>query len=181
MISTLYKQFPTLNINDRYQLREQSADDSADFLAYYQNPSVNQHILATAPTTLAQSEQEIAYCRKLFYQRTGLYWAICPTDTQRMIGAIGLYINNNHHRAEICYDLAESHWRQGIMYAAIARVIHFCFQEQEFQRIEALTTNDNQPSIQLLEKLGFTREATLRSYRYFQNRPHDVELYAIMP
>lgn len=180
MISTFYHHpFPTLQLDDQYYLREQRLDDAEDFFAYYANPNVCQHILASTPTCVLEARSEIAHCQKLFYDRRGAYWAIATRDTDKMIGAIGLYINNQHHRAEISYELSEAYWRKGIMSKAIACLAGYCFLELDVRRIEALVLDSNQPSIALLHKHGFTREGTLRAYRYFQNKSRDVELYAL--
>ena len=182
MLIQCYQQpLPQLRVNEDYILREQSLNDTDAFFRYYADPNVSKHILATIPTNIAQAQEEIQYCRHLFYLKRGMYWTIADAKTNEMIGAIGLYINNQHHRAEICYDLAMSHWRKGIMSAAMCTVINHCFQKMEIVRLEAVTIKANIPSIAILEKLGFKHEATLKNYRYFKDRPHTVELFGLTP
>jgi len=182
MLIKCYQQpFPTLRINDDYILREQSVKDTDAFFRYYADPDVSKHILATTPSNIAQAKEEIQYCRNLFYIKRGLYWTIADSNTDEMIGAIGLYINNQHHRAEISYDLSKTHWRKGIMTKAIATVIDHCFNEMDIQRLEAVTIKDNSASIAILDKLGFTHEATLENYRYFKEQPHTIELFGMTP
>lgn len=180
MIYEVYqKPFPVLIIDEQYVLREQSDDDTKPFFEYYgKDPNVTRYILATVPTSLEEAQAEIQYCRNLFYHKRGIYWTLARRDTNQIIGSVGLYMNNHHHRAEICYDLAQAYWRKGIMDKVLRKVIDFAFEKLNVYRIEALTLKENAASIGILLKIGFEREGTLRKYRYFKETPRDVELFA---
>jgi len=180
MIYEVYqKPFPVLTIDEQYVLREQSDDDTKAFYDYYcKNPDVTRYILATVPTTLEEAHAEIQYCRNLFYHKRGLYWTLARRDNNQIIGSVGLYMNNHHHRAEICYDLSKDYWRKGIMEKVLRKVLEFAFEKLNVYRIEALTLKENGASIGILQKLGFAREGTLQKYRYFKEVPRDVELFA---
>lgn len=180
MIYEVYqKPFPTLVIDENYVLREQSDEDTEPFFNYYsKDPAVTRFILATTPTTHEEALAEIQYCRNLFYHKRGLYWTLARRDNNQIIGSVGLYMNNHHHRAEICYDLAQAYWRKGIMNKVLKVVIDFAFEKLNVFRIEALTLKENAASIGILLKQGFAREGTLRKYRYFKDVARDVELFA---
>lgn len=180
MIYEIYqKTFPTLTIDDNYLLREQADGDTEAFFDYYsKDPEVTRYILATTPTSTEEALAEIQYCRNLFYHKRGLYWTLARRDNNQIIGSVGLYMNNHHHRAEICYDLAKAYWRKGIMNKALKVVIDFAFEKLNVFRIEALTLKENDASINILLKQGFAREGTLRKYRYFKDVARDVELFA---
>ena len=182
MITTCYQQpFPTIDLDDDYILREQSLEDTEAFFRYYTDPEVGKYILASKPATLLEASKEVQYCRNLFYSRQGIYWTIARKSDNQMIGAIGLYANNMHHRAEITYDLSRDYWRQGIMKKTITAVVHHAFKKMGFLRIEAVTRHDNIASMTLLKKCGFTHEGTLLNYRYYNNRIWDIEMFAIIP
>lgn len=180
MIYEVYqKPFPVLIIDDQYVLREQHDDDTKPFFEYYsKDPEVTRFILATVPTSLEEAHAEIQYCRNLFYHKRGIYWTLARRDNNQIIGSVGLYMNNHHHRAEICYDLSKPYWRQGVMNKVLRKVIDFAFEKLNVFRIEALTLKENEASIAILRKMGFEREGTLRKYRYFKDVARDVELYA---
>ena len=182
MINTLYNEkFPTLPIDENFTLREQMIEDSDAFFAYYTDPMVARYILASNPKNLAEASAEIHYCRSLFTYKRGIYWTLARKTDNYMIGAIGLYINNQHRRAEICYDLSREYWNQGIMSKALQRVVKFCFERIGLTRIEAITLKENIASIAILEKIGFTHEGCLQNYRYHNGRSHDIEMFAITP
>ncbi len=180
MITAIYNYpFPTLDIDEHYILREQQIEDTDAFLEYYGDQEVARYILAKTPSTLKDARDELEYCKKLFTYRQGIYWSIARKDNNRMIGAIGLYINNHHHRAEICYDLHKNYWRQNIISNAMTVAIYYMFRFAGLHRIEAITIKENTASIKTLEKLGFIHEGSLLNYRYYENKPHNVEMYAI--
>ncbi|HLD84747.1 MAG TPA: GNAT family protein, partial [Coxiellaceae bacterium] len=119
-------------------------------------------------------------CRNLFYTKQGVYWTIAKKSDNQMIGAIGLYVNNMHHRAEITYDLARDYWRQGITKKAILAVVQFAFANMEMVRIEAVTRHENTASSELLKSVGFIHEGTLKQYRYYNEKAWDVEMFAMV-
>src|SRR3990167_4366089 len=180
MIHSFYQQpFPTIELDDHIILREQTLEDTEDFFRYYTDPEVGQYILATKPTTLIEASNEVQYCRNLFYTKQGVYWTIARKNDNRMIGAVGLYMNNMHHRAEITYDLSREYWRQGITKKAIQAVVTFAFEKIALCRIEAVTRHENIASSSLLKSAGFNYEGTLKKYRYFDGKAWDIEMFAI--
>ncbi len=182
MINGFYEEkFPILDVNEDFFLREQMIEDTEAFFEYYTDPEVARYILASNPKNLTEASAEIHYCRNLFKYKRGIYWTLARKEDDRMIGAIGLYINNQHYRGEICYDLSRRHWNKGIMSKALNRVIDFCFKQIHMQRIEAVTLKENTASTSLLEKLGFIREGCLKNYRYFNGKSHDIEMFALTP
>ena len=60
--------------------------------------------------------------------------------------------------------MAGSHWGLGIASEAARAVIGYGFTTMKLHRIQAHTIADNHRSVQLLERLGFRREGTLREY-----------------
>ena len=182
MISSFYNEkFPILDIDKHFFLREQMIKDTVAFFEYYTDPQVARYILAANPQNLTEANAEIQYCRTLFKNRQGIYWSLARKEDDRMIGAIGLYINSQHYRAEICYDMARAYWNKGIMSNALHAVLQFCFNQIGIHRIEAITLKENTASIALLNKLGFCYEGALKNYRYYKGKPHNVEMFAITP
>ncbi|MCX7126293.1 MAG: GNAT family protein [Gammaproteobacteria bacterium] len=182
MITKFYQQpFPTLDLGDDYILREQSLEDTENFFRYYTDPEVGKYILASKPATLLEASKEVQYCRNLFYTKQGIYWTIAKKSDNKMVGAIGLYANNMHHRAEITYDLSRDHWRKGIMRKTIQAVVDYAFTQMECLRIEAVTRNDNIASMELLKNVDFAHEGTLKNYRYYNDQSWDIEMFAVTP
>ena len=171
--------FPTIDLDDQIILREQSLEDTEAFFRYYTDPEVGQYILATKPATLLEASKEVQYCRNLFYSKQGIYWTIAKKSDNQMIGAVGLYMNNMHQRAEITYDLSRDYWRQGIMLKTISAIVDYALTQMKLFRVEAVTRVENIASMELLKKAGFVHEGRLSKYRYYNNRAWDIEMFAI--
>ena len=179
---TIYqKPFPALDLDGHYHLRESLLTDTETFFNYYKDPNVHQYILTNPPKNLEDARADMNYSQQLFKHRRGLYWAIATKINNEMKGSIGLYINSYHHRAEIFYDLSKNSWGEGIMSKAINRVAEFAFQTIGLFRVEAVTMTQNVASIAVLKKCGFQYDGRLRNYKYFQNKPFDVELFSKIP
>ena len=182
MITKFYQQpFPIIDLDDTLVLREQTLEDTENFFRYYTDPDVGQYILASKPATLIEASREVQYCRNLFYTKQGVYWTIAKKSDNQMIGAIGLYMNNMHHRAEITYDLSKEYWRKGITKKAIQAVVKFAFEKMNLARIEAVTRKENVASSELLKSAGFIYEGILKNYRFFDGKTWDIEMFAIVP
>ena len=177
--SDIYQEaFPQIDLFEPFYLREQSTTDTNDFLTYYNDPEVYRHILAEIPKTELAAKHEILYCRELFYQQQGIYWAIAEQPSNTMIGAIGLY-ERDHNTLEICYDLHKDYWSKGITSVAIAKVVAFAFSKRRCDALFALTTKDNTASIHVLKKNHFRFDCTLKNSRYFAGALHDVERFVL--
>ena len=172
--------FPILILKKHdIHLRQQSKDDAPEFFEYYNNKQVNQFILAAVPKTLEEAAAELTYCRNLFYIARGLHWAIARNDNNKMIGAIGIYLKETPNVCEICYELNQEYWNQGIMSSSMKSVIHYLTHSLGITQIEALTLKDNTASGHLLEKHGFHFAKTLKEHRLFKGKKYDVELYIL--
>lgn len=182
MLSTLYTNaFPVLSIDSDFCLRQPMESDAPALSTYHSDPDVGKYIMASDPNTLIEAKAELLYNKNLFKTRRGLFWSIASKANDEMIGTVGLYTNNFHHRAELCYDLAKPYWRKGIMTKALSRVLDFCFDKAEFMRIEAVTMINNEASQGILKKIGFEFDALMRNYRYYEGSFYDVNMYSITP
>ncbi len=174
------KNFPEFDLGD-YILREQQESDIADFFQYYSNPQVSKYILAEIPKNLEDAKYELLYWRNIFYNDEGIYFGIANKSTGKLIGTIGLTTHNKYNnRIELSYDLAQEFWRKGIMTKAINVIIKFTFETLRINRLEAITSTFNEPSILLLEKCGFKYEGCLRQHRYHLGKYVDVYSFSLL-
>ena len=79
----------------------------------------------------------------------------------------------------IGYSLKPQHWRQGFATESLVAVISAVFEHPEAMRIKADVGNENQPSIQLLTKLGFYLEGKQLSKSWHSSQSHDMLLYGL--
>jgi ribosomal-protein-alanine N-acetyltransferase len=91
-----------------------------------------------------------------YASRYAIQWGITLRGEDRVLGLCGIHDwSRERRRAAVGYDLARSHWGQGIACEAMQAVLRFGFDELHLDRLYALTVTENARSIRLLERLGF--------------------------
>ena len=96
------------------------------------------------------------------------------------VGGIGFSPGADVERysAEVGYWLAEPFWGRGIAPEAVRLVSEYAFGTCNMLRLFALPFADNTQSIRVLDKAGYTREATLRAASVKNGVARDQTLYA---
>lgn len=79
-----------------------------------------------------------------------------------LVGMVRLRQAEGRPRASLGYEIHPGWWRRGIAYEAVRQMLDFGFRDMELHRIDAWVYGCNEPSMRLLEKLGFTQEGCLR-------------------
>ena len=82
--------------------------------------------------------------------------------------------------ATLGYWMGQVHAGQGYMSDAVRAVLPYAFNGLRLRRIEAACLPENEPSIRLLERVGFIREGYARSYLRIAGAWQDHLLYAIL-
>jgi [ribosomal protein S5]-alanine N-acetyltransferase len=99
-------------------------------------------------------------------------------------GALVGGVNLSHvHRgvSQSCsmgYWIGENYARQGLMTDAVQAVVAFCFEDLGIHRIEAACVPENEPSRDLLRKIGFKEEGYARKYLRINGNWQDHLLFA---
>ena len=107
-------------------------------------------------------------------------WGITLKESGQLIGTVGLNnLSLKSKRAEVGYELHPDYWRQGFTAEAVSSVLNYSYQQLDLYRIGAITYPANTASNQLLLKLGFTLEGTLRGYLYQRNQSHDAYVFSL--
>ena len=98
------------------------------------------------------------------------------------VGIIGAHPHPDIHRytAELGYWIGKKYWNQGIVTKAIDLMLHYCFEELDFKRVQAITFDSNIPSMQVLEKNYFKKEGILRRIILKNGQFFDAHLYALL-
>jgi ribosomal-protein-alanine N-acetyltransferase len=98
-----------------------------------------------------------------------------------LIGYFGFWRIDTHHcRGEIGYALHPNYWEKGYMKEAAFKLIEYGFSEIRLHSIEANVNPNNIPSIKLLEKIGFKKEAYFRENFLFNNEFVDSVIYSLL-
>ena len=85
----------------------------------------------------------------------------------QLIGTVCLYqVSNLYSHAEIGYKFSSRFHHKGYASEAVEKLIDIAFMELNLHRISAHVQEENLPSINLLENLGFEKEGICRDYLY---------------
>jgi ribosomal-protein-alanine N-acetyltransferase len=175
-IETAFQKIPVLEA-ERLVLRQIHLADANALYQILSNPSVTEFYDDDPFTDITQAQEQIESWQIGFERRWALRWGIALKRGDDLIGTCGLYgFHPLHLRAGVGYELAQAHWRQGIMTEALSAVFQYSFDEIELNRIQALVMPGNTASIKLLEKLGFTNEGLLAQYENWGSKGF-VDLY----
>ncbi len=159
---SLYNPLPELT-TARLVLRKLTTADAADIFIMRSDPEVMRYIPRPLATTVDEVVTFIGMINGFIETAERINWGIELKETGRIIGMIG-YVNRSpaHNRAEIGYSLIRARHRQGYMQEALLRTIDFGFREMKLHSIEAIIDAENIASGNLLESVGFTKEAIFR-------------------
>lgn len=153
--------FPALRAA-RVDLCEYDEKDAADIFIFRSDPEV-QLYNSEPHRTLDETLEFIREERELYRRRQEVIWAVKLREAPRVIGSVSVqHWNRYHRRAEIGYDLARDCWGKGLAQEAIREVVRFGFEQMALSRLEIWTSTANTRSLRLAERLGFTRDGTLR-------------------
>lgn len=103
-------------------------------------------------------------------------------ETGLPIGECGFHTwAASHNRAEVFYHLRdEKAKRKGFMTEALKRVLEYGFTDLKLHRVEALIAAENEPSLRLLLRYGFTKEGTMREDYFVNGKNEDSECYSLL-
>lgn len=168
--------------SNRLILRQAIAADASDIYAYRSDSEINQ-FLSSEPKSVAETEQFITNSAKeLDEPGTWFQIAIVFRETNKVIGDIGLHFIDSepHVQVEIGYTLSKTHQKQGIASEALREVIQFLFSNLKKHRITASVDPINEPSLRLLERLGFRKEAHFKKSLFFKGEWVDDVVYGLL-
>jgi len=130
--------------------------------------------------TLEETKEQMDWFNNLAFQEIGIWLALCAPDNSIFYGAVGL---NNlsiiHQKAELGFWLLPEFWGMGLMSKAVPLICNYAFQNLGLNRIEAFVETENQGSKNLLTKLDFDHEGTMKDCEKKQNKFISIDIYAL--
>jgi ribosomal-protein-alanine N-acetyltransferase len=180
-LDCVFRAFPHLE-TERLLLKRLHPSDAESLFAILADEELTRFYDDEAFTQISQAREQIEAWASAFDARRAIRWGIARRDTDTVVGTCGYYgFHGWHRRASIGYELARSHWRQGIMTEALDAIIGFGFRKVGLNRIQAVMMPRNEGSAMLLEKLGFRREGVLREYENWGNKGHvDLLMFSLL-
>ncbi len=147
---------------DRLIVRQFTPRDAAALAAVCADPQVMRYVGDGNPLSRAEVEQWIAICRQKYAERGYGAAAVIEKTTNRLIGYCGVIRAPGNDFDELIYGFDRTAWGQGYATEAGRAMIAYVFERSTLDRIYATIHPDNQPSIKVVEKLGFCFERQTR-------------------
>lgn len=142
---------------ERLQLRLFTLDDAAFVLTLLNEPSFLENIGDKGVRTLADAREYLRNGPLLSYEQNGFgLYLVALRDTVMPMGMCGLLKREGLDDPDIGYAFLPQFWSHGYAIEAATAVMKYAQETLGRKRIVAITKPDNQASIRVLEKLGFT-------------------------
>ena len=160
---------------ERLVLRQLTIDDAEFILSLLNEPSFLRYIGDKKVRNIADAQQYILNGPMASYEQNGFgLYLVEARETHTPIGMCGLLKRAELDDVDIGFAFPPDFWGQGFASEAAKAVMDYARQTLKLQRIVAITNPDNEPSIKLLERLGFSFERLLK----FAKDGDEVKLFA---
>jgi RimJ/RimL family protein N-acetyltransferase len=126
------------------------------------------------------AEEWIGTHRERFERGELANFAVVLRDDGRLVGAIGLVINQQFESAELGYWVGKPYWGQGYCTEAARAVLHYGFTVLGLNRIHAHHLSRNPASGRVMEKIGMTYEGCLSQHVKKWGDFEDIKVYGIL-
>lgn len=144
----------------RTRVRRLAVSDLPEFTSYRADPEVGRY-QGWSPLDSAAAGLFIEQMSQPSPLREGCWMQVAIADvrTDALLGDIGIHPGVAFDEIELGFTLAAPHQGRGLAADAVGAVVRELFRQTPAQAIRGLTDARNQPSIALLERLGFERVA----------------------
>ncbi len=167
---------PTLETT-RLKLRPYTESDIAELLPLIGASEVAATTLRIAHPYTEQDAREFL----VMAQESGKLWlAITRRTDGRLLGGIGLRVDDQHQHAELGYWLGVPFWGMGYATEAAQEMLRYGFESLGLHRIFATHFKHNPASGRTLKKLGMRYEGCQREHLRKWAQFVDSELYGIL-
>ena len=98
----------------------------------------------------------------------------------QLVGLIGLRFSVGDYVANIGYWLSDHVSRRGLVTRSVQELCRHAFEQMNVERVEIRAATENPRSWRIAERVGFTREGTLRRCERVSERLLDHYMYSLL-
>ncbi len=148
---------------ERLFLRRLTTDDAEFILTLLNEPSFLRYIGDKQVRNVEDARQYILNGPVASYEQHGFALGLVELKDERTpIGICGLLKRKELPDPDIGYALLPTFWNKGFAFEAATAVLNDARERLKLPRILAITSLDNNASVRLLERLGFSFERVVR-------------------
>ncbi len=166
----------------RLLLRPMEADDAEIILGYRSDAIANQYqgwIPKTIGDVLDFIKNRVS--RTIDMAGTWYQFVLIKNESGELIGDIGVcFLDADKKQVELGYTLDKNHQGKGYATEALVEIIGYLFNELNKHRIVTSIDPRNIKSIELVERLGFRKEAHFKESILLNGEWADDLVYAIL-
>lgn len=132
--------------------------------------------------TVSTQKKYLAYDCNSFLEGSLVPLWITHKDDNKIIGRVSFF-NFAYGGMMSCacgYHLDKDHTGKGYMTEALKSAMAFVFDEYKMHRIEAFIVPENEPSLNLVKRVGFHYEGKRNSYMHINGRYRDHEAFYML-
>lgn len=165
----------------RVRLTALTDDDVLTVARWHQDPLFLRLFDSRAAKPRTQAEL-LEWLHEQHKSTTAFVFGIRLTSDDALIGYVEIdAIEWTHQTAWLSYCIGEVAERsKGYGTEAVHLALVFAFNELNLHRIQATVFSYNQPSMRVLETLGFQREGMYREFLQRDGQRHDMYLYGLL-
>jgi len=180
MLLLNFNPFPFLS-TARLHLRRISDEDEKEIFFLRSDKEMSQFLDRDPAQSINEARKWIRMINKGIDDNQYIAWGIALKNDPLLIGTISFWnVKYEHYRAEIGYALHPLFQGRSLMKEAMTAVINYGFDSLKLHSIEANVNPSNAPSIRLLERSGFIREAYHRENYYYNGHFLDSAIYSLI-
>ena len=157
-------------------------DDAPDLHWYRSHPDVARY-QSWVPVSVEETAAFIRSCHSVAFDTPGTWYqlALRLRDAESLVGDLGVhFVAESRYQAEIGFTIAPPFQRRGYAGEAVSVLLDHLFGTLGKHRVFASTDPRNLPSIGLLEKLGFRKEAHFRQSLWLKGEWVDDLIFALL-
>ena len=132
--------------------------------------------------TVSTQKKYLAYDCNSFLEGSLVPLWITLKDDNKIIGRVSFFnfASGGMMPCACGYHLDNDHTGKGYMTEALKSAMAFVFDEYKMHRIEAFIVPENEPSLNLVKRVGFHYEGKRNSYMHINGRYRDHEAFYML-
>lgn len=140
----------------RCTIREMCEKDVDELYELYDSPNVTRYMEGLFPEKKQEEEYIKDYIENVYKYYGFGTWLIHRKEDGKLIGRAGFNYRPGYEEAELGFIIGEDFWRQGYAYEVCSRLMMLAGSVYELEQVQALVKKENEASVGLLRKLGFS-------------------------
>lgn len=179
MLYLNFTPFPTLTTK-RLRLRQLDLLDENEIFILRTDENVNKYLDRPRASSISDAREFINKINAGISRNESIFWVITSTQNNQLIGTICLWnISRENFCGEMGFELLPAFQGKGIMQEALTGIINFGFGTMKLQAIEGYVDKNNNRSIRLLEKNGFTKDIDFDNKKIGQPELENMVVYRL--